>query len=99
MGCYQIVVLPWPGFGNSSAVFRLRLDSLGSVGARRLVDITRPGTWYRDTTWSAYMGDSIYARLIWGIDGQGYELHYMPQREVRTRPVIGTRQACPSHSS
>lgn len=113
MGCYQVVVLPWPGFGNLSAVFRLQLDSLGSVGARRLIDITRPGSWYRDTSWSSNTSDSIYARLIWGNEGQGYELHlrvvrdsvigeasqYLSHREVRTRPVLSTRQACPSHAS
>ena len=109
LGCYELVVLPWPGFGNSSSIFRLQLDSLGFVGARRLIDITRPHREYRDTLWSASAPDSVAARL-WAGQRLGYEfylrvkrdsvsgeaLQYLGQGEVRMRPVRGVREACPS---
>jgi len=112
VGCYELVVLPWPGFGNSSSVFRLQLDSVGSVGARRLIDITQPHREYRDTSWSSSRPDSVDARL-WVDQKLGYEfylrvtrdsvsgeaLQYLRQGEVRTRPVRGVREACPSRVS
>jgi len=112
LGCYELVVLPWPGFGNSSSVFRLQLDSLGFVGSRRLIDITQPHREYRDTSWSSSTPDSVDARL-WVDQRLGYEfylrvkrdsvsgeaLQYLRRGEVRTRPVRGVREACPSRDS
>ena len=112
LGCYELVVLPWPGFGNSSSVFRLQLDSLGFVGVRRLIDITQPHREYRDTLWSSNASDSIDARL-WFDQRLGYDFHlrvkrdsvsgealeYLGRGEVRTRPVRGVREACPAHRS
>ena len=71
-GCYRLIVEPWGGVGDSSSIFVFQLDSLGSSQARYLKVLSSPEPAYRMAYWNSTGPNAFMARLVWGVEGQGF---------------------------
>ncbi len=110
IGCYNVLLGPWPDSTKSFTELRMQLDSLRSPYGRGLRVLSARRKDQPFAYWAAVSQDSLAVRIGRGVEGQGLELrlravgdsidgmatNHIWVNEAHTASVRGARFQCPA---